>query len=309
VVETGLLVSALLAIGGFIVYWLYPPSAGYLYHQAELLMASNRRSDWITAREEYLEQLDSRFPNHPYREQSQKWRDKIMLDEAEGRATVLSSPAKLSKINQPANNTESLFVVTFDSASAASERGDDLRAKQHWEAMAQKLKPDDPEQRPWYLLALQRVKERDVVMRDRRRIVETQLDEARTARLGGRILEANTIENKMFEQYGHFTDLADLFPRQPQVTRTPETIHAAPSGSPSQPTEEGKTPGAGTRHQADSPQDAGASDRRSPPSSPDDEPRPKPATNEPKAEDGSVLDQTPSSDSSNTSPPNSVLND
>ncbi len=308
-IETGLLVLALTGIGGFIVYWLYPPSAGYLYRQAELLMASNRRSDWIAARDEYLDQLDGKFPNHRYREQSQKWRDKILLDEAEGRAAVLSSPARVGKINQPANNTESLFVVTFASAAAASDRGDDLAAKRHWEEMAQKLKPDDPEQRPWYLLALERVKDRDVVMRDRRRFVEAQLDEERTARLGGRILEAITIRNKLVEQFSHFTDLADLFPRQPQFTSIPETTQAAPSGSSSQPTEDEKTPGAGTRPQADSPRDAGAPDRHAPKSAPDDKQRPKSGTSATTPEDGTALEQTPSSDSSNTSPPNSVVND
>ncbi len=309
-IETALLVSALLAIGGFIVYWLYPPSAGYLYHQAELLMASSRRHDWLTARDDYLDPLDSRFPNNPYREQTQKWRDQILLDEAEGRAAVLSSPGKVGRINQPANNTESLFVVTFASASAASERGDDLTAKRHWEVMAQKLKPDDPEQRPWYLLALERVKDRDVVMRDRRRFVESQFDDERTARVGGRIFEANTIRNNLFEQFSHFTDLADLFPPQPQVTSTPETTHEAPSGTSSQPTEERKTPGASSeRRHADSPKDAGASDRRSPPSSPDDEARPKPPGNKTKTEDGAKPEQTSSPESSNASPPNSVVND
>jgi len=308
VVETSLLVFALVAIGGFIVYWLYPPSAGYLYHQAELLMASSRRSDWITARDEYLDPLDSRFPNHPYREQSQKWRDKIMLNVAEGRARILSSPTKLRGINDPANATESNFVVTFASASAASERGDDLKAKQHWQEMAQSLKPDDPEQRPWYLLALERVKDRDVVMRDRRSIVQKQLELVKSARLGGRKREEITILSKLVEQFGHFTDLADLFSSEQQVTSTPEPIHAAPSSSASEPTEGGKTPGE-TPHQTDSPKDSGTSDRRTPPSSPDDEPRPKPATKPTKTKDGSALEQTPSPESSNTSPPNSVVND
>ncbi len=299
-VEIGLLVSALLAIGGFIGYWVYPPSAGYLYHQAELLMASNRRHDWLTAREDYLDPLDSRFPNNPYREQTQKWRDQILLDVVEGRAAVLSSPAKVGKLNQPANITESLYVVTFASASAASERGDDLTARRHWKEMAQKLQPDDPEQRPWYLLALERVKDRDVVMRDRRRLVETLFDEERTARLGGRTFEANTIRNNLLEQFSHFTDLADLFPREPQATGATEPTRAAPDG---------KTPRASERHQADSPQDAGASDRRSPPSSPDDEPHPNPPKSETKAEDGSTPGQTPAPESSNILPPDSVVND
>ena len=65
-------------------------------------MASSRRSDWMTARDEYLEPLDERFPNHPYREQTRKWRDKILLDDAESRAKVLTSGLKIS-LTEPAN--------------------------------------------------------------------------------------------------------------------------------------------------------------------------------------------------------------
>ena len=42
-IQTGLLVAALLAIGGFIAYSVWPPSAAYLFGQAEKLMASSRR--------------------------------------------------------------------------------------------------------------------------------------------------------------------------------------------------------------------------------------------------------------------------
>lgn len=286
-IETSLLVLALLAIGGFIVYWLYPPSAGYLYHQAELLMASNRRSDWVIAREDYIEPLDRRFPNNPYREQTQKWRDKILLNDAEGRATVLSSPLKLRDVNQPANNAERTFVLAYKLASADSERGDDISAKARWEEMAQKLKPDEPEERPWYLLALERAKERDMVMRDRRQFVDAQLDEARTARVAGRTGEANAILSKLFEQYGHIRDLADLFETQRQALSVPGPSAVAPSGSPSQPPNQGKPPGTALGQGADTRREPAASDQP-PPSSPDDKPNPKPPTDEPKTEPGSA---------------------
>ena len=72
-------------IGGFIAYLVWPPSAEYLYKQAETLMASRSRADWRTARDEYIKPLDDRFPNHPYREQTREWRDKILLEDAESR--------------------------------------------------------------------------------------------------------------------------------------------------------------------------------------------------------------------------------
>ena len=47
-------------------------------------MASSHRSDWLTAREEYLDTLDHKYPDHPYKEQVRKWRDQVLLDEVEG---------------------------------------------------------------------------------------------------------------------------------------------------------------------------------------------------------------------------------
>jgi serine/threonine-protein kinase len=308
-IEIGLLVVALAAVGGFIVYWLYPPSADYLYHQAERLMASKSRHDWATAREDYLDPLDARFPNHPHRDQTQKWRDQILLNDADARATVLSSPVK-SRLNQPLNVTESQFVVTFESASAASGRGDDLRAKQLWEGWAQKLKTDDPEQRLWYLLAVERAKERDLAIRNRRQFVESQLDEARLAKVRGKQLEAATIENTLFEQFGHFTDLADLFENRRTVAPAPGTAPAtaASAGSSSSPPEEPKSPGAEKPRQANTPQDTGSSERSAPPTSNENQERQKPAADRPKTESGAARKESTSSESSNTSPPNSVPN-
>ena len=60
-VETGLLALALVAIGGFIAYLVWPPSDEYLFKHAEALMASARRADWNTALDEYINPLDERF--------------------------------------------------------------------------------------------------------------------------------------------------------------------------------------------------------------------------------------------------------
>ncbi len=90
--ETGALVLALLLVAGIIVYFSWPYSQDELYRKAEALMASSKRSDWHEARDEYLDKLDQRFPNHPFREQIQKWRDKIALEDAERRAAVPERP-------------------------------------------------------------------------------------------------------------------------------------------------------------------------------------------------------------------------
>ncbi len=75
-------------------------------------MTSNRRADWIRARDDFLDPLDKLYPKNPYKSQTQNWRDRILLDEAKGLET----------------NGARLFVVQFALAAAAAERGDDLAA-------------------------------------------------------------------------------------------------------------------------------------------------------------------------------------
>ena len=84
--EFVLLCLGLVVIGGFIGYLLWPPSAPYLYHQAERLMASDKLSDWMTARDEYLDPLDRRFKQNPYLKTTRGWRDRIELQMADNRA-------------------------------------------------------------------------------------------------------------------------------------------------------------------------------------------------------------------------------
>ena len=209
--ETLVLLAALAGIGGLIVYLVWPPGQEYLYKHAEALMASTHRSDWIKARDEYFDQLDRRFPDNPYREQGARWRDKILLDEAESRSVYLGAD-RVTVINQPNTNAERLFVLINGVATEASKRGDDLAALQQWKDMAAKLKPDDKDDRPWYLLALHRAEQLENAIRDRRQFVETQLRLADEADRTGRPNQAITIRSKLVDQYAGYTDLADLFP-------------------------------------------------------------------------------------------------
>ncbi len=59
-------------------------------------MASTRRSDWKRARDDYMKELDERFPDHPYQEKLREWRDKILLEDAENRGTNLASGLNIS---------------------------------------------------------------------------------------------------------------------------------------------------------------------------------------------------------------------
>ncbi len=236
VLETGMLVAALVAIGGFIAYWLWPPSADYLYRHAETLMASSRRSDWRAAREDYMRELDERFPHHPYQEKLREWRDKILLEDAENRGANLASGLKIS-LTQPSTNAERKFVVTNGVAAAASERGDDLGALAQWQEMADGLKEaakplprEDPEERQWYLLALHRLEQLQNAIKDRREYVEKQMGLADAADRAGRPADGDTIRRQLYEQFGKYTDLRDIFP-SPAPTRGEVGTNPAPAST------------------------------------------------------------------------------
>ncbi len=244
--EVAMLVAALLAVGGFIGYWVWPPSAGYLYRQAEGLMASTRRSDWVTAREDYLDPLDSRFPDNPYHEQTQKWRDKILLDIALGRSKVITSEVKIP-FSEPANDIERQYVIAHTLATKASERGDDLRAIEYWGEYGAGLKADDPDQRPWRLLAEHQMVALKNSIDDRRQAVARQLGSVQAAIQAGKLAEAESIRAQLIKQYSRFTDLSDVFgslegapdPASSEPTKPPPASDpkspAAPPSEPSKP--------------------------------------------------------------------------
>src|SRR5207237_7187066 len=121
----------------------------------------------------------------PYQEQTTKWRDRILLDEAEGRANILAAPVK-TKFSDPNNNAESQFVITHTVAAEASARGDELAAVRQWRELARRLNPEGKDERPWYLLALHRADQLEKAIRDRRQLVEKQLQLAEEAFRSGR---------------------------------------------------------------------------------------------------------------------------
>jgi eukaryotic-like serine/threonine-protein kinase len=224
--ETAGLVLALAAIAGLFAYMLWPPGMPYLYDQAERLMASTDRHDWYEARDSYLDPLDKRFPDNPYKEKTRAWRDKILLSDTEGRARSLQSQANTA-INKPNNKTEERFVEYYTLVSAAQKRYDDLAAIAIWQELASLLRPDDTEERPWFLLAKKRAEELKQAIAQRREIVMKLIARARAAELSGRTAEALTIRADVLTRYGQYTDLADLLGVVPAAPAEPASAPPA----------------------------------------------------------------------------------
>ncbi len=237
--ETGVLVSALVVIGGIIAYLVWPPSAEYLYRHAEPLMASESRSDWDRAIKEYIDPLDNRFKDHPYRDQTRNWRDKVLLNNAENRAKYLTSGLKTT-FSEPADDAERKFVIAYELAQGASNRKDDRTEISFWRDLSEQVSSSDkvPAERKWYLLALNRVQQLENAINDRRGIIEKQWQIAEAAFQSGRLEEAEDIKKTLIEQYGKYTSLADVFcairlsvgsaPKTPEPT-PPASIESAGS--------------------------------------------------------------------------------
>lgn len=243
-IEIALLVLGLVLLCLSFGYMLWPPGAGYLYHHAERLMASKRRHDWIEARDSYIEPLDRRFPDNRYRQTTQAWRDRIILDEAQGRARMLDSPVQ-TWLSEPKTKGEHLYVAIGTLARGASTRGDDLGAIRHWEELAQQLEGHEPEERPWFLLARTRADELKRAIARRREVVNGLLERAAAALRNGRSEEARTIRDEILTRYGKYTalsellELAGLVPRPaapPSPARQPEPMPPQGSPEPGRPT-------------------------------------------------------------------------
>jgi serine/threonine-protein kinase len=197
------------SVGGWIAYYLWPPGASYLYHQAEPLMASKHRHDWITARNTYLDPLDRRFPDHPYQAQTRAWRDQILLDEAEGRSKMLDSAVR-TQLSEPGTDGERLYVSFSNLTKKDAELGDDFAAIDHWKDMARQIREDDPVERKWYLLARKRADDLKKAVEARRAFVVAQVKRIDQAARDGRYTEAATLREGLLEQYSKYADLADV---------------------------------------------------------------------------------------------------
>jgi hypothetical protein len=98
--------------------------------------------------------------------------------------------------------------------------------------MANVLKPDDREERPWYLLAVSRADELEAKIQERRAFVIDQLERAESAIRSGRPEDAVTIRNKLRENYSQYADLADLLGTSPSSNPQPPRSDGGPTPSP-----------------------------------------------------------------------------
>lgn len=205
------LVAALLVIVGVIAYAFWPPSAEYLFRKAEPLMASEKPEDWRVARDSYLEELESRYPDHPYKDQTEPFHDKLLLHNTERRADVIERNPIFGK---PKEGAESLFAATVAEAAAATQRDDLPSVADAWARMIARLETSkEKEDRGWFLLAKSREGAAKSLLQSKRQLVLDKLEQIAAAEKADDRERARELRLQIVEQYSKTKGLEDLIKR------------------------------------------------------------------------------------------------
>jgi serine/threonine-protein kinase len=221
-VEFASLILGLVAVTAGIIYVLMPPSADYLFRDAERLMATNSPGQWALAEEHDLKELTRRFPTYKT-EEIRRWRDKIALERAAGRARILESP-NFARLSEPKPGPETLYFSVYQNALEDSKAGLDVRAAAGWREMAKLLDPAKENERPWHLLAKQRESEVNQKIADRRKAAVQMLDRADAMEESSRPTEADRERESAVRLYARYQELSDLLRK-----RAPDAMKARKS--------------------------------------------------------------------------------
>jgi len=204
------LVAAFAAVLGLITYLAWPLGAKNLYTHAQTLMASTDPMDWIRARDEYLDPLDRRFPEHPFRGETETWRDRIDLRDAARRGEILEKP-NLAAFSKPKTEAEALYQVSFNEADAAIKLHHDADAEMIWLNMARQLTHQRRQDRGWRLIAEGKAAELAKTIAIRRETVGGLLQKA--------VIPETLNGNEAARKYSHdvLADLVKRFEAYPDV--------------------------------------------------------------------------------------------
>jgi eukaryotic-like serine/threonine-protein kinase len=232
--EVAGMIAALAVVAGLIGYVVWPTSASYLYGKAEPLMASDKRDDWLSAIN-YLDQLDERFPQHPYREKTEVWRDKIDLNGAERRANILEK-VNLTGFSKPETEAEALYQNMYQEVEAARKRKDDRQAASLWRTLEKQLAPEGRKARGWALLAGAKAEALEKIVERRRQTVEGLMTQAiippQFANSEMAHKSSRKILRDVVDRFGDYPDVADYVAQAKEVLEADAKNEAAPPKEP-----------------------------------------------------------------------------
>jgi hypothetical protein len=156
------------------------------------LMASDDPDDWNRARD-YLDNLESRYPNHPYEQQVQEFRRKLQDSKEERRMAN----------GQPAFGKLSEAQWFYYQGLRFRQQGDEARARKWWKELVQSF-ADIPSEQAWVRSAERELAKPEEKTRDfekRWDSVRTALERARNLKREGHVDEAKAIYDGLQELY------------------------------------------------------------------------------------------------------------
>ncbi len=171
-------------------------------------MKSEKPIDWMHAKQEYLDDLQRRYPNHPYQEKTKGWLDRIALNQIERRADVIEKP-NLASFSKPKDDTERLYFDVYQEVRKQIEEGKEVDAIAKWKELGSVL-AKHPEDRGWLLLSQKRSADLELKVADRKREAQRLLDKAEDHVLNGRLKEAAKLLKSVVEEFSRNPELAEI---------------------------------------------------------------------------------------------------
>jgi hypothetical protein len=192
--RTWFLVLCLAAVVGFVTWAVWPKSEEVLWAKAKVLMDSNDPLDWSRANDNFLSELQRRFPDGKSAAFVTDSIDKIEMRKAEDR---LMNRVRLGR--EPASEGERLYAQ----ARKYEQFGDRVTALEMYDSMIRVL-PDEGETRPFARLARRQkaqIESSSEGKSDRLAIVKAALEKADELYNSGETIEANKTWNSIVSLY------------------------------------------------------------------------------------------------------------
>ncbi len=198
------LAACLLAVVGFGAWVMWPKSEDALFAAAAPLMASEKPVDWRQAKDDYLEELLTRFPDTKYKSEIEKFEDRYAIHRAEQDVKNIDRRSRT-----PQSEAERLYAEGF-----RFERFDDLlSAWRKYEEVLKKADLKNIEQRAYATLAhrgIDRIKTKVDSQQDISKHVQAKLDEASVLASEGKNLQARLLLDNIVTIYNGNREVAPL---------------------------------------------------------------------------------------------------
>lgn len=184
------LVALLAGCVGLIVWAFWPLDQETLYREGAKLMESARLSDMKAAWRDYLEPLEKRFPDHPYKDDVERFRIKYE-----------------AALNPVPSEAQRFYQLGERMRQDGNERG----AREVWSNLVTAFEASDAD-RDWVARARKGLTELDKAPArgDRLKALQPTLDRARALKAEGKADEAERIWSALETLYRHEANADDL---------------------------------------------------------------------------------------------------